>query len=83
VVAVLESLAVVDREVDGNPQEPGYEGHAAVLEAADRLEGLEEGLRGEVFGQVGVAGEEVGVAENADGVAFVQVSKRFPVALAG
>jgi hypothetical protein len=54
--AVLDGLAVVDREVDSDPQEPGDERYPAVFVTADRLERLEEGLGGEVFGEADVAG---------------------------
>jgi hypothetical protein len=50
-VVVLGSLPVVNGEVAGDAEEPGNEGYAPGLIARNGLEGIEEGLFGEVFGE--------------------------------
>jgi hypothetical protein len=48
------------------PQEPGDERDAPVFEARNRFKGLEERLRGEVFGECEIAWEDVRVTEDAE-----------------
>jgi hypothetical protein len=83
VADVLGGLLVVDGEVAGDSEEPGDERYAAVLVARYGLEGVEEGLFGEIFGEKGVAGEEEGVLEDSGSVAFVEAAKRVAFACGG
>ena len=83
VAAVLKRLLVVDGEVAGDAKEPGNEGDAARLVARDCLESVEEGLRGEILGEKGVAGKKEGVPENSCFVAFVENAEGFAVATRG
>jgi hypothetical protein len=83
VAAVFEGLPVVDRHVMGNAKEPGHKRDAPGLVACDRLEGVEESLGGQVFGEQRVAGQEEGVAEDAWFVAQVEEPEGFAVAGGG
>ena len=79
-LAVLQRLPIVDRQVSGDAQEPRHEGDAARLVARDRLECVEKGLGGQVFGENEIAGEEVSVAENPGLMTFIKAAECFSVA---
>ena len=83
VAVVLEGFLVVDGEVAGDAEEPGGKGDATLFVAGYRLEGVEEGLGGKVFGELRVAGEEDSVAQDSGPIAFIQAPERFAVAGSG
>ena len=79
VVTVLLRLLVVDRQVSGDPQQPGDERYAALLVARDRLQRLQERLRGQAFGKHRIPRKEIGVTEDTQGVLLIDLPERFPV----
>jgi len=72
---------VIDRQVVRDPEEPGRERRRPPAELADRLEHLQERLRGQVLGVVPVPDRHVQIAVDAIEVLEVQLLERVTVAL--
>jgi len=78
--APLSTPAIkIKLKVVGYPQKPGYEWNSPPLVAVDGRQGLQEGLLGEVLGDINILGHVEQVSVDTTNVPLVQLPKRLAV----